>query len=131
LSPDGTCIAAGCEGRGLPADIENEVGSYNIRIINLELVANLKIPHPYEPSGGGRIKLLKGEVWPSPFEGHMGDVYSAAYSADGKQIASGSNETTGQSRSGMSRLPVPVAREHSRQILIGFTLLHSLQKALK
>jgi WD40 repeat protein len=97
LSPDGTCIAAGCVGRKLPVDNENEVGSYNIRVINLELA---KIPHrndgahPYEPPGGGSTKLLKGEVWPSPFEGHVNDVTSVGYSPDGKQIASGSNDGT-------------------------------------
>jgi WD40 repeat protein len=92
LSPDGICIAAGCKGREV--DNENEDGSYNIRVINLELA---KIPdgaHPYEPPGGGGIKLLKGEVWPSPFEGHKYDVISVGYSPDGKQIASGSNDGT-------------------------------------
>jgi WD40 repeat protein len=97
LSPDGTCIAAGCVGREWTDDNENEVGSYNIRVINLELA---KIPHhkdgahPYKPPGGWGIKLLKGEVWPSPFEGHVKDVYSVAYSPDGKQIASCSDDGT-------------------------------------
>jgi WD40 repeat protein len=93
LSPDGTCIAAGCAsvGRALPVE------SYNIRVIDLELA---KIPHrkdgahPYEPPGRGGIKLLKGEVWPSPFEGHKDDVTSVSYSPDGKLIASGSNDYT-------------------------------------
>jgi WD40 repeat protein len=99
LSPDGTCIAAGCARRELLVDDENEAGSYNVRVFNLELAI---IPHrkdgahPYKPPGRGGIKLLKGEVWPSPFrvEGHLGDVYSVAYSPDGKQIASGSMEGT-------------------------------------
>jgi WD40 repeat protein len=89
LSPDGTCIAAGCAGR-LPTGDDGD-GSYNIRVINLELA---KIPHPYEPSGGRGIKLLKREVWPSPFEGHANEVDSVAYSPDGKQIASSSNDET-------------------------------------
>jgi WD40 repeat protein len=88
LSPDGSCIAAGCAGRFY----SDGTGSCNIRVINLEL-ALAKIPHPYEPPGGGRIK---GEVWPSPFEGHKGDVNSIAYSADGKQIASCSDDDTVQ-----------------------------------
>jgi WD40 repeat protein len=92
LSPDGTCIAAGCVGREFFVDNKNEVGSYNIRVINLEL-AKKDGAHPYEPPGGGGIKLLKGEVWPSPFKGHVGDVLSVAYSPDGKLIASGSYGT--------------------------------------
>jgi WD40 repeat protein len=92
LSPDGTCIAAGCAGSG--DDGEGREGSYNIRVINIELAA--KIPHPYVPPGGGGIKLLKGEVPPSPFEGHKGDVHSIAYSPDGKQIASCSEDRTVQ-----------------------------------
>jgi WD40 repeat protein len=89
LSPDGTCIAAGCAGRFNWGGAE----SYNVRVINLELA---KIPHPYrdEPPGGGRIKLLKGEVPPSPFEGHSSPFYSIAYSADGKQIASSPDDGT-------------------------------------
>jgi WD40 repeat protein len=87
LSPDGSCIAAGCAGKNIHTD-----GSYNIRVINLELAA--KIPHTCVPPGRGGIKLLKGEVWPSPFEGHMDDVLSVDYSPDGKQIASCSNDGT-------------------------------------
>jgi WD40 repeat protein len=80
LSPDGTCIAVGCwEG--------------DIRVLNFELAA--KIPHPYVPPSGGKIKLLKGEAWPSPFEGHKSFVYSIAYSPDGKQIASSSRDGPG------------------------------------
>jgi WD40 repeat protein len=85
LSPDGTCIAAGCAGRW-----DGTYSSYSIRVINLELAM---IPHSYVPPGAGGIKLLKGEVWPSPFEGHGGDVKSVAYSPDGKQIASCSDGT--------------------------------------
>jgi WD40 repeat protein len=108
LSPDGTCIAAGCAGSGDDGEGgddgaggddeegggngEGREGSYNIRVINIELAA--KIPHPYVPPGGGGIKLLKGEVPPSPFEGHKGPVYSIAYSPDGKQIASSSEAGT-------------------------------------
>jgi WD40 repeat protein len=87
LSPDGTCIAAGCAGSG-----DGWEGSYNIRVINIELAA--KIPHAYVPPGRGGIKLLKGEVWPSPFEGHVNDVLCVAYSPDGKQIASCSKDRT-------------------------------------
>jgi WD40 repeat protein len=97
LSPDGTCIAAGCAGRFIEKigkddwDREDD-GSYNIRVINLELAK--KIPHPYVSPSGRGIKLLKGEVWPSPFEGHVNQVNSLAYSADGKQIASSSFDET-------------------------------------
>ena len=71
-------------------------GSYNIRVINLELA---KVPvHPRRftpgPSGRGRIMLLNGEVLPSPFEGHRNQVNFVAYSADGKQIASCSDDQT-------------------------------------
>jgi WD40 repeat protein len=90
LSPDGTCIAAGCAGKNIHTDGRD--GSYNIRVINLELAA--RIPHTYVPPGGGGIKLLKGEVWPSPFEGHKKDVESVGYSPDGKLIASCSHDRT-------------------------------------
>ena len=82
FSPDGTCIAAGCDGR------DDEDGSYNIRVVNLELAKNPHPPHHFISSGGESILLLKGEVWPSPFEGHEKIVLSLSYSADGKQIAS-------------------------------------------
>ena len=107
LSPDGTCIAVGCKGRDI--DVEDSVGrgSYNIRVINLELArATYFHTHIFIPSGGEGIKLLKGEVPPSPFEGHKADVFSVAYSPDGKQIASSSKDgvvrvwdvSTGESR---------------------------------
>ena len=101
LSPDSACIAAGCEGIAT-SDIyvgEREVldGSYNIRVINLELI---KIPDLHDPHlfilglSGKRIMRLEGEVLPSPFEGHKDHVRSVAYSADGKQIASCSDDQT-------------------------------------
>jgi WD40 repeat protein len=86
LSPDGTCIAAGCAGRLF--GLGGMDGIYNVRVINLELA---KIPYPYVPPDG---ELLKGEVWPSPFKGHEMPVNSVAYSADGKQIASCSDDGT-------------------------------------
>ena len=93
LSPDGTCIAAGCARRYI--DRDGSDGSYNIRVINLELA---KISHlcgrVFTPFGGEAIKLLKGEVPPSPFEGHDSHVNSVAYSGDGKQIASCSSDWT-------------------------------------
>ena len=90
FSPDGTCIAAGCEGRNYQEDSDLDGrGSYNIRVINLELAkASYFHPHMFIPSGGEGIKLLKGEVPPSPFEGHGDYVNSITYSSDGKQIAS-------------------------------------------
>ena len=102
LSPDGTCIAAGCEGIGKPyADIrEVSDGSYNIRVINLGLA---KIPHPLHlfmlgPSGRRHrdTMRLNGEVLTSPFEGHRNQVNSVAYSADGKKIASSSESSDDQ-----------------------------------
>ena len=93
LSPDGTCIAAGCEGLG---ERGNSDGSYNIRVINLELAKVHHYPRLFTPgpSGRGRIMRLNGEVLPSPFEGHRNQVNSVAYSADGKQIASCSDDQT-------------------------------------
>ena len=107
FSPDGTCIAAGCEGRDIHEENLDGKGSYNIRVINLELAkASYFHTHMFIPSGGEGIKLLKGEVPPSPFEGHKMDVTSVAYSPDGKQIASSSDDgvvrvwdaSTGESR---------------------------------
>ena len=93
LSPVDTCIAAGCEGGYITGDGGD--GSYNIRIINFELAkTSYTRAHVFIPSGGGAIKLLKGEVWPSPFEGHLNDVFSVAYSPDGKEIASSSDDWT-------------------------------------
>ena len=86
FSPDGTCIAAGCEG----SDIIG-VDSYNLRVINLE---SAKMSAHVIPSASEGGTLLKGEVPPSPFKGHVDDVKSVAYSPDGKQIASCSNDYT-------------------------------------
>jgi WD40 repeat protein len=84
FSPDGTYIAAGCAGKYTTEN--GGEGSYNIRVINLEFA---KIyPYPYVPPGGWGLKLLKGEVPPSPFEGHKNQVSCVAYSPDGSQIAS-------------------------------------------
>ena len=92
FSPDGTCIAAGGEGRYITR--EDRCGNYNIRVINLEL-AKISNAHSFVTRpDGGTIKLLKGEVQPSPFEGHENYVLSVAYSGDGKQIASSSNDGT-------------------------------------
>ena len=98
LSPDGTCIAAGCEGIGIPhvGKMKDFDGSYNIRVINLEgKISHPRHPHPFivGPSSKGRMRL-KGEVLPSPFEGHRNHVLSVAYSADGKHIASSSDDQT-------------------------------------
>ena len=88
FSPDGICIAAGCS-----KDVWS--GSYNIRVIDLELAkisdlhTNVSIS-----SGNGGIKLLKGEVQQSPFKGHNNHIYSIAYSGDGKNIASSSDDST-------------------------------------
>ena len=51
-------------------------------------------PQPTGKQSGKRIMRLKGEIFSSPFEGHKDDVKSVAYSADGKQIASCSNDQT-------------------------------------
>ena len=98
LSPDGTCIAAGCKGigGGKTSVDEREVldGSYNIRVINM---GSVNIPDDHDPGPqltGKHIMRLKGEIFSSPFEGHNDDVKSVAYSADGKQIASCSNDQT-------------------------------------
>ena len=96
FSPDGTCIAAGCKGRYDDwSDLYTyrEDGSYNLRVINLDLAAKISEFHAgvFMPSAGEDIELLKGEVQPSPFEGHANEVISVAYSADGKQIASSSS----------------------------------------
>ena len=102
LSAEGTCIAAGCEGigGGVTYVEEWEVldGSYNIRVIN---IGSVNIPDHHDPGpqltgrpSGKRIMRLKGEIFSSPFEGHKDDVKSVAYSADGKQIASCSNDQT-------------------------------------
>ena len=89
FSPDGTCIAAGCAS-GYRTEREGDGdGTYNLRVINLELA---KMSAHVIPSEGRT--LLKGEVRPSPFEGHGSHVYSVAYSPDGKQIASSSNDGT-------------------------------------
>ena len=107
FSPDGTCIAAGCEGRDYQEEDSDGRGRYNIRVINLELAkASYFHGHMFIPSGGEGIKLLKGEVPPSPFEGNEYHVISVAYSLDGKQIASSSKDgvirvwdvSTGESR---------------------------------
>ena len=96
FSPDGTCIAAGCEGTDDGNDGNGRLGSYNIRVINLELAKKPYFhPHISVPFWGKNIKLLKGEVRPSPYEGHVSHVYSVAYSADGKQIVSTSNDNSG------------------------------------
>ena len=96
LSPDGTCIAAGCEGMGIPfGEREDSDGSYNIRVINLELAKTSYFPPDvFIPFPGESIKLLKGEVRLSPFEGHENQVNSVAYSTDGQQIASSSDDFT-------------------------------------
>ena len=90
FSPDGTCIAVGCERADSTVSTwSDEDVTYNLRVINLELA---KMSAHIIPSEGRT--LLKGEVPPSPFEGHMNHIYSVAYSPDGKQIASGSNDGT-------------------------------------
>ena len=107
FSPDGTCIAVGCEGKDIDDEDSDGRGSYNIRVINLELAkASYFHTRMFIPSGREGIKLLKGEVPPSPFEGHEFHVVSLAYSPDGKRIASSSKDgearvwdvSTGESR---------------------------------
>ena len=144
VSPVDTCIAAGCEGRykggyGYKEDSDAR-GSYNIRVINLEL-AKVSYFHGYMfiPPGGEGIKLLKGEVPPSPFEGHEIDVSSVAYSPDGKQIASCSKGgivrvweiSTGESRtfdahSDMEEWSYPVAFSPDGTRLVLDTTLFNL-----
>ena len=100
LSPNGSCIAAGCEGIGKPYADKREVldGSYNIRVINFQLEKISHAPNIFmlDPSGPGRRRVtrLNGEVSPSPFEGHRNQVNSVAYSADGMLIASSSDDQT-------------------------------------
>ena len=88
FSPDGTCIAAGCKG----IELDGRDGSYNIRVINLELAKNPHPPRFFISFRGVSTLLLKGEVRPSPFEGHKKQVNSLSYSADGKQFASCSDD---------------------------------------
>ena len=76
----------------------------------------------FMPSAGEGIKLLKGEVQPSPFEGHANEVKSVAYSADRKQV----RHMTLQSGSGMSQL----AREEHLEKPVRLRLLPSLQTVL-
>ena len=83
FSPDGTCVAAGCKGRYADwwdSRTYHEDGSYNLRIINLDLAAKIPDFHAgvFMPSVGEGIKLLKGEVQPSSFEGHANEVKSVA-----------------------------------------------------
>ena len=96
FSPDGTCIAAGCAGRYIDREGRHgRHGSYNIRVINLELAKTFCFPtNVFITSGGECIQLLKGEVSPSPFEGHVDRVISVTYSPDGRQIASSSYDST-------------------------------------
>ena len=101
FSPDGTCIAAGCEGAGIipySDTIEgwDKDGSFNIRVIDLELA---KMPQHSQffmlaPFSRRRIMRLNGEVLSSPFEGHRNQVNFVAYSPDGEQIASSSDGQT-------------------------------------
>ena len=102
FSPDGTCIAAGCAGRFIDGESregregkDGKDGSYNIRVINLGLAKTSYFPADvFIPFPGESIKLLKGEVRLSPFEGHENQVNSVAYSTDGQQIASSSDDFT-------------------------------------
>ena len=99
FSPNGICIAAGCEGSGGSYLKRDGCGSYNIRVIEILGLANISHPpgHPpyiFTSPGGEGIKLLKGEVPHSPFEGHVNQVNSVAYSPDGAHIASCSDDST-------------------------------------
>ena len=140
FSPDGICIAAG-EGRDINEEDSDGRGSYNIRVINLLLAkASYFHTHMFIPSGGEGIKLLKGEVPPSPFEGHEFYVNSVAYSPDGKQIASSSKRgdvrvwdiSTGESRtfdasySDMEEWSYPVAFSPDGTKLVSDTTLFNL-----
>ena len=78
------------------------------------------------PSDVEGIKQLKGEVPPSPFNGHEHQVNSVAYSPDGRQFASSSDDST--AGSGTSRL---AREERSVQILVVFDVFRSLQTALE
>ena len=98
FSLDGIYIAAGCEGSGGRYLKRDGRGSYNIRVIKFGGLTKISHPpgHPpyiFTSPGGERIKLLKGEVPHSPFEGHANQVNSVAYSRDGRQIASCSDST--------------------------------------
>ena len=99
FSPDGRYIAAGCEGSGGSYLKRDGRGSYNIRVIDILRFANISHPPGHPPDmftspGGEGIKLLEGEVPHSPFEGHVNQVNSVAYSPDGTHIASCSDDST-------------------------------------
>ena len=143
VSPVDNCIAAGCKGMYVDEGVSDGRGSYNIRVINLELAkASYFHARMLKPSGGKAqgIKLLKGEVPPSPFEGHGINVSSVAYSQDGKQIASGSADgivrvwdvLTGKRRTVRPRSSVmvdqirPVAFSPDGTILVSNTTLVNL-----
>jgi WD40 repeat protein len=85
FSPDGTCIAAACGWRSK---------DHYVRVFNLEL-AMTNSHHYIWPDRQG-IRRLNGEVSVSPFVGHEMEVHSVAYSPDGKQIASCSEDRTVQ-----------------------------------
>ena len=106
LSPDGTCIAAGCEAEKIfqpESPYVDELDKlknherllikkkiYNIRVINM-------VPDHHDPYVIPRrsgIVRLKGEILSSPFEGHKDHVRSVAYSVDGKRIVSCSDDRT-------------------------------------
>ena len=99
FSPDGWYIAAGCEGNGGSHLKRDGRGSYNIRVIKILRYANVvrdpgRPPGMFTSPGGEGIKLLQGEVPHSPFEGHVNQVNSVAYSRDRKRIASCSDDST-------------------------------------